>query len=47
MLGEGKYRGIIASTLAEICGVLPLARNGLLDEVSTCAQKHADPDARS
>ncbi|KAK7420424.1 hypothetical protein QQZ08_010411 [Neonectria magnoliae] len=32
MLGEGKYRGIVASTLAEIRGVLPLAKEGILDE---------------
>ena len=34
MLGNGKYRGIIASTLAEIRGVLPLVEEGLLDEVN-------------
>jgi hypothetical protein len=33
MLGEGKHRAVVASTLAEIRGVLPLAREGILDEV--------------
>ncbi len=33
MLG-GKYRKIVASTLAEIRGVLPLVEEGLLEEVS-------------
>ncbi|KAI1847167.1 hypothetical protein JX266_006707 [Neoarthrinium moseri] len=32
MLGEGKHRAVVASTLAEIRGVLPLAKEGLLDE---------------
>ncbi|EEU33499.1 uncharacterized protein NECHADRAFT_56564 [Fusarium vanettenii 77-13-4] len=32
MLGEGKYRSIIASTLAEIKGALPLVKEGILDE---------------
>ncbi|KAI9901948.1 hypothetical protein N3K66_003765 [Trichothecium roseum] len=32
MLDNGKYRGIIASTLTEIRGVLPLVKEGLLDE---------------
>lgn len=33
MLSGGKYRSIVASTLAEIRGVLPLVKEGLLDEV--------------
>lgn len=33
MLGEGKYRSIIASTIAEIRGALPLVQEGILDEV--------------
>lgn len=33
MLGGGKYRKIVASTLAEIRGVLPLVKEGMLDEV--------------
>ncbi|CAI6101487.1 unnamed protein product [Clonostachys chloroleuca] len=32
MLGEGKYRSIIASTIAEIRGALPLVQEGILDE---------------
>ncbi|KAH6652976.1 putative serine dehydratase domain-containing protein [Truncatella angustata] len=32
MLAAGKYRSVIASTLAEIRGLLPLAKEGLLDE---------------
>ena len=34
MLNGGKYKSIVASTLAEIRGVLPLAEEGLLEEVS-------------
>lgn len=34
MLGNGKYRSIVASTLAEIRGALPLVQEGILDEVS-------------
>lgn len=34
MLANGKYRSIVASTLPEIHGVLPLVREGILDEVS-------------
>lgn len=33
MLAGGKYRSIIASTLAEIRGALPLVKEGILDEV--------------
>ncbi|KAH8893986.1 hypothetical protein GQ53DRAFT_86869 [Thozetella sp. PMI_491] len=33
MLGGGKYRSIIASTLAEIRGCMPLVQEGVLDEV--------------
>lgn len=33
MLANGKYRSIVASTLAEIRGALPLVKEGLLDEV--------------
>lgn len=33
MLGNGKYRKAITSTVAEIRGLLPLAKEGLLDEV--------------
>ncbi|KAH6876642.1 putative serine dehydratase domain-containing protein [Thelonectria olida] len=32
MLGGGKYRSIVASTLAEIRGALPLVKEGILDE---------------
>ncbi|KAL6835745.1 putative serine dehydratase domain-containing protein [Trichoderma sp. SZMC 28015] len=32
MLANGKYRSIVASTLAEIRGALPLVKEGLLDE---------------
>ena len=38
MLAGGKYRGIVASTLPEIEGALPLVKEGLLDEVSFCAR---------
>lgn len=34
MLANGKYRKIIASTLPEIKGCLPLVKEGMLDEVS-------------
>lgn len=33
MLGDGKYRGIVCSTLPEIIGALPLVKEGVLDEV--------------
>lgn len=33
MLGNGVHRRIVASTLAEIRGALPLAKEGVLDEV--------------
>lgn len=33
MLANGKYRSIIASTLPEIRGALPLVKEGLLEEV--------------
>ena len=33
MLGNGKYRKVVASTLPEIEAVLPLASEGVLDEV--------------
>jgi hypothetical protein len=33
MLADGRYRGIIASTLAEMHGVLPLVEEGILEEV--------------
>lgn len=33
MLAGGKFRGIVASTLPEIEGALPLVKEGLLDEV--------------
>lgn len=35
MLEGGKHRRIVASTLPEIIGALPLVREGLLDEVSS------------
>ncbi|VUC24535.1 unnamed protein product [Clonostachys rosea] len=34
MLAGGKYRSIIASTICEIRGCIPLVKEGLLDEVS-------------
>ncbi|KAF3023090.1 hypothetical protein E8E14_013279 [Neopestalotiopsis sp. 37M] len=33
MLGNGKYRSVVASTLAEIRGLLPLVKEGQLDEL--------------
>lgn len=33
MLGGGLHRKVVASTLPEIRGVLPLVKEGLLDEV--------------
>lgn len=33
MLADGKYRSAVASTLAEIRGLLPLVKEGILDEV--------------
>lgn len=35
MMADGKYRGIIASTIPEIQGALPLAKEGILEEVSS------------
>ncbi|KAI1029826.1 hypothetical protein LB503_008135 [Fusarium chuoi] len=32
MMADGKYRGIIASTIPEIQGALPLAKEGILEE---------------
>lgn len=34
MMADGKYRGIIASTIPEIQGALPLVKEGILEEVS-------------
>lgn len=34
MMADGKYRGIIASTIPEIKGALPLVKEGILEEVS-------------
>jgi D-serine ammonia-lyase len=34
MMADGKYRGIIASTIPEIRGALPLIKEGILEEVS-------------
>ncbi len=34
MLGNGKYRGVVCSTLAEIEGVSALVKEGILDDVS-------------
>lgn len=33
MLGGGKHRGVVCSTVAELEGVLPLVKEGVLDEV--------------
>lgn len=33
MLAEGKYKGMIASTIPEIKGALPLVEEGLVEEV--------------
>lgn len=33
MLANGLHRGLIASTLSELRGVLPLAEEGILNEV--------------
>ncbi|EXF79262.1 alanine racemase domain-containing protein [Colletotrichum fioriniae PJ7] len=33
MLGNGKYKRVVASTLSEIRGLLPLAEEGILEEV--------------
>ena len=33
MLSNGLHRGLIVSTLSELRGVLPLAEEGILDEV--------------
>lgn len=32
-MGDGRYNGIIASTVAEIRGALPLVTEGILQEV--------------
>jgi hypothetical protein len=37
MLGDGKHRKAIASTLCEIHGMLPLVEEGKLDEVNYVA----------
>lgn len=41
MLGGGKHRSIVASTVCEIEGVLPLVEEGILDEVC-CPQPDAE-----
>lgn len=33
MVAEGKYKGMIASTIPEIKGALPLVEEGLVEEV--------------
>jgi hypothetical protein len=33
MMADGKYRGIIASTIPEIQGALPLVKEGILESV--------------
>lgn len=33
MLGNGRYKKIVASTLCEIRGCLPLVKEGILEEV--------------
>lgn len=33
MLAGGKYKGMIASTIPEIKGALPLVKEGLVEEV--------------
>lgn len=33
MLGNGKFKKTVASTLSEIRGLLPLAEEGILEEV--------------
>ncbi|ETS76930.1 hypothetical protein PFICI_10804 [Pestalotiopsis fici W106-1] len=38
MLGNGKYRSVVASTLAEIRGLLPLVKEGQLDELDALRQ---------
>jgi hypothetical protein len=42
MLKNGEHRKIVASTLAEIRGVLPLAEEGLLDEVCPQVSTYSD-----
>jgi D-serine ammonia-lyase len=42
MLGNGKYRSVVASTLAEIRGLLPLVKEGQLDEVGHSSQSGID-----
>lgn len=42
MLGDGKYRKVVASTIPEILGCLPLAKAGQLDEVSQ-ANQNSEP----
>ena len=34
MLAAGKYRSVVASTVTEIKGCLPLVEEGILDQVS-------------
>lgn len=34
MLGNGLHKGIVASTVSEIRGAIPLVEEGLLDQVS-------------
>ncbi len=38
MLKDGEFRKVVASTLAEIRGVVPLAEEGILDEVCTISK---------
>jgi hypothetical protein len=40
MMLSNKFRGIVASTIAEIRGVLPLVDEGLLDEVRAVIASH-------
>jgi hypothetical protein len=41
MLAGGKYKGMIASTIPEIKGALPLVEEGLVEEVRS-NQTHKD-----
>jgi hypothetical protein len=41
MLDYGKHRKIVASTICEIEGALPLVQEGILDEVSLCFKPHS------
>lgn len=43
MLANGRYRSVVASTLAEIRGVLPLVQEGVLDEVHLAHPSEAVP----